>query len=145
MSTTEATSVNPNLRALAEAGTSPWLDLLRRSLVQEGELARLVAEDSLRGVTANPSIFEKAILESDDYDEELATLADESLDAQAIYERLAIKDVQLACDVLRRGVGRRATAPTASSRSRWRPTSPTMPSGRSRPPATSGSASRAAT
>jgi transaldolase len=101
VSTTEATSVNPNLRALAEAGTSPWLDLLRRSLVEEGELARLVAEDSLRGVTANPSIFEKAILESDDYDDELAALAHESLDAQAIYERLAIKDVQMACGVLR--------------------------------------------
>jgi transaldolase len=101
VSTTEATSVNRNLRALAEAGTSPWLDLLRRSLVQDGELARFVAEDSLRGVTANPSIFEKAILESDDYDEELAALAHESLEAQAIYERLAIKDVQMACDVLR--------------------------------------------
>jgi transaldolase len=101
VSTTEATSVNPNLRALAEAGTSPWLDLLRRSMVEQGELARLVSEDSLRGMTANPSIFEKAILESDDYDEALAALADEGLDAQAIYERLAIKDVQMACDVLR--------------------------------------------
>jgi transaldolase len=101
VSTTEATSVNPNLRALAEAGTSPWLDLLRRSLVLDGELARMVAEDSLKGVTANPSIFEKAILESDDYDEELRSVARESLDALAIYERFAVKDVQLACDVLR--------------------------------------------
>jgi hypothetical protein len=53
MSTTQATKVNPNLLALVEAGTSPWLDLLRRSLVDGGELARMVAEDSLRGVTAN--------------------------------------------------------------------------------------------
>jgi transaldolase/glucose-6-phosphate isomerase len=101
VSTTEATNVNPNLHALAEAGTSPWLDLLRRSLVQGGELARMVAEDSLKGVTSNPSIFEKAILGSDDYDEDLEAMAREELESQAIYERLAIKDVQLACDVLR--------------------------------------------
>ncbi|HEY3726960.1 MAG TPA: transaldolase [Solirubrobacteraceae bacterium] len=100
MSSTEAANVNANLRALAEAGTSTWLDLLRHSLITSGELARLAAEDSLRGVTANPSIFEKAILGSDDYDEELHEIAGD-LDAQAIYERLAIKDVQLAADVLR--------------------------------------------
>jgi len=101
MSTTEVTNVNPNLRKLVEAGTSPWLDLLRRSLLN-GELARLVAEDSLRGVTSNPSIFEKAILESDDYDEQLHRLFDEGQsDPQAIYEELAIHDVQGACDVLR--------------------------------------------
>lgn len=102
MSTTEATNVNPILAALAEAGTSPWLDLLRRSMVQGGELARMVAEDSLRGVTANPSIFEKAILGSDDYDEDLEAIAGEQLDAQQIYDRLAIKDVQMAADVLHR-------------------------------------------
>jgi transaldolase / glucose-6-phosphate isomerase len=101
MSTTEATNVNPNLAALVQAGTSPWLDLLRRSLVTGGELARMVAEDSLRGVTSNPSIFEKAILGSDDYDDELREMAAEQLGAQAIYERMAIHDVQLACDVLR--------------------------------------------
>ena len=103
MSTTEATNVNPNLRSLAEAGTSPWLDFLSRSLVQDGELARLIAEDSLKGVTSNPSIFEKAMLDpdSDDYDEQLESLAGEGLDAQAIYEALAIADVQHACDVLR--------------------------------------------
>src|ERR1700761_3582734 len=77
MSTTEVTNVNPNLRSLAEAGTSPWLDLLGRSLVASGELARLIAEDSLKGVTSNPSIFEKSILESEDYDEQLSALAGE--------------------------------------------------------------------
>jgi transaldolase len=103
MSTTEATSVNPNLRALAEAGTSPWLDLLGRSLVQSGELARLIAEDSLRGVTSNPSIFEKSILESEDYDEQLKELLaeDPNRSAQDLYEHLAIADVQHACDVMR--------------------------------------------
>jgi len=101
MSTTEATNVNPNLQSLAAAGTSPWLDLLRRSLVTRGELARMVAEESLKGVTSNPSIFEKAILGSEDYDSELEEMAREQLEAQAIYERIAVKDVQLACDVLR--------------------------------------------
>jgi transaldolase len=103
MSTTEATNVNPNLLSLAEAGTSPWLDFLSRSLVQDGELARLIAEDSLKGMTSNPSIFDKAILDpkSDAYDEQLEALAGEGLDAQAIYEALAIADVQHACDVLR--------------------------------------------
>jgi transaldolase len=103
MSATEVTNVNPNLRKLVEAGTSPWLDLLQRSLVEDGELARLVAEDSLRGVTSNPSIFEKSILHSDDYDEQLHQLfdADSEMSAQAIYEELAIYDVRGACDVLR--------------------------------------------
>jgi transaldolase/glucose-6-phosphate isomerase len=101
MSTTPATNVNPNLRTLVEAGVSPWLDLLRRSLIEKGELGRMIAEDSLRGVTSNPSIFEKAIVGSEDYDSELEELARDQLDAQAIYERLAIKDVQMACDVMR--------------------------------------------
>jgi transaldolase len=101
MSTTEATNVNQNLKALVEAGVSPWLDLLRRSLVTSGELGRLIAEDSLRGMTSNPSIFEKAILESDDYDDELAEASGKDLDSQEIYERIAIKDVQMACDVMR--------------------------------------------
>jgi transaldolase len=101
MSTTQATHVNQNLKRLVDAGTSPWLDLLRRSLVTEGELARLVREDCLRGETSNPSIFEKAILGSDEYDEQLEGLAGQDLDAQAIYEHIAIKDVQMACDVMR--------------------------------------------
>jgi transaldolase len=102
MTTTAATNVNQNLKALAEAGTSPWLDLLRRSLVQEGELARLIAEDSLKGVTSNPSIFEKAILESDDYADELAQAKGQNLDPQTVYEKIAITDVQMACDVMRK-------------------------------------------
>ncbi len=98
MSTT--TTVNPRLKALTEAGVSIWLDQIRRSLVDGGELARMLAEESLRGVTANPSIFEKAILGSDDYDGDLRTLAREDLEAQAIYDRIAVRDVQLAADVL---------------------------------------------
>jgi transaldolase/glucose-6-phosphate isomerase len=92
--------VNERLAALTEAGTSVWLDQIRRSLIESGELQRLVEEDSLRGVTSNPAIFEKAILGSDDYDEDIERLAGEGLDATAIYLDLAIKDVQMACDVM---------------------------------------------
>ena len=94
------TELNPRLLALTEAGVSAWLDQIRRSMVEGGELARMVAVESLRGVTSNPAIFEKAILGSNDYDEDLRTLAREKLDSQAIYERIAIRDVQLAADVM---------------------------------------------
>jgi transaldolase/glucose-6-phosphate isomerase len=93
--------VNERLAALTAAGTSPWLDQMRRTLATSGELQRMVEEDSLRGLTSNPSIFEKAILGSDDYDEQLAELAISGLKAMEVYEHLAIHDLQLACDVLR--------------------------------------------
>src|SRR3954466_7606062 len=95
------TQVNPRLAALAAAGTAPWLDQIRRKLISSGELQRLIDEDSLRGVTSNPSIFEKAILGSSDYNEDLVAMAKEGMDAKAIYDAIAIKDVQLATDVLR--------------------------------------------
>ena len=95
-----AAQVNERLARLTSAGVSIWLDQIRRSLVEGGELARMVEEESLRGVTANPSIFEKAILGSDDYKEDLEEFAGEGLEPQEIYDRLAQRDVQLACDVL---------------------------------------------
>jgi transaldolase / glucose-6-phosphate isomerase len=98
MSTT--TNVNPRLEALTKAGVSVWLDQIRRSLIESGEMARMVAEESLRGMTSNPSIFEKAILGSTDYDEDLRELANEQLDPLDIYNRIAVRDVQLAADVL---------------------------------------------
>ena len=101
------TELNPRLLAITEAGVSVWLDQIRRSMVEGGELARMVAVESLRGVTSNPSIFEKAILGSTDYDDDLKTLARENLDSTAIYEDIAIRDVQLAADVLA-GVHREA-------------------------------------
>ncbi len=94
------TELNPRLEALTAAGVSVWLDQIRRSMVEGGELARMVAVESLRGVTSNPAIFEKAILGSDDYDDDLRTLARDNLDSTAIYEHIAIRDVQLAADVL---------------------------------------------
>src|SRR3954463_7907831 len=93
--------VNERLAALTAAGTSIWLDQIKRSLISTGELQRLVEEDSLRGVTSNPTIFNQAILGSDDYDEQLAEAAREGLDDRGIYQELAIRDIQDACDVLR--------------------------------------------
>ncbi len=94
--------VNERLAALTAAGTSVWLDQIRRSLITSGELERLERELSLRGVTSNPAIFEKAILGSTDYDEQIAELAGRGIYAREIYDEIAILDVQLACDVLRR-------------------------------------------
>src|SRR2546423_578 len=96
-----STEANPRLAALTAAGTSVWLDQIRRSLIENGELQRLIDEDSLRGVTANPAIFEKAILGSDDYDAEIRAMAREGLDPKAMYERIAVTDVQMAADVMR--------------------------------------------
>jgi transaldolase/glucose-6-phosphate isomerase len=93
--------VNERLAALTAAGTSIWLDQIKRSLISTGELQRLVEEDSLRGVTSNPTIFNAAILGSEDYDEQLAEAAREGLDDRGIYQELAIRDIQDACDVLR--------------------------------------------
>jgi transaldolase/glucose-6-phosphate isomerase len=93
--------VNERLAALTAAGTSVWLDQIRRSLITSGEVERLERELSLRGVTSNPAIFEKAILGSDDYDEQIEELAGKGVNAREIYDEIAMLDVQLACDVLR--------------------------------------------
>ena len=97
-----AESVNP-LKALTRFGQSVWLDYIRRSLLTSGELQRLIEHDGLRGMTSNPAIFEKAIAGSTDYSQALAELAARpGLDAKAIYEQLAIRDIQDATDALRR-------------------------------------------
>ncbi|MGZ8632867.1 MAG: bifunctional transaldolase/phosoglucose isomerase [Solirubrobacteraceae bacterium] len=93
--------VNERLAALTSAGTSIWLDQIKRALISTGELQRLVEEDSLRGVTSNPTIFNQAILGSEDYDDQLAELARAGKDNREIYQELAIRDIQDACDVLR--------------------------------------------
>ncbi|WCB92645.1 Transaldolase [Baekduia alba] len=96
-----AASVNERLARLTALGTSIWLDQIERKLVEGGELARLVAEDSLRGMTSNPAIFEKAILGSEEYDDQIQQLAADDADARSIYQAVAIRDVQNAADVLR--------------------------------------------
>jgi len=99
MSTTAG--VNERLAALTAAGVSVWLDLLRRSLIENGELQRMIEEESLRGVTSNPAIFEKAILGSEDYDDQLERLAREGASGRDTYRALVVQDVQGAADVLR--------------------------------------------
>jgi transaldolase/glucose-6-phosphate isomerase len=92
---------NP-LRMLQEYGQSVWLDFLSRDLFRTGELKRLIAEDGLRGMTSNPSIFEKAIGHGEDYDAQIAELeASGDLDPGTLFERLAITDIQSAADTLR--------------------------------------------
>ncbi|MDQ3739334.1 MAG: transaldolase [Actinomycetota bacterium] len=98
---TPAVKANPNLAALAAAGTSPWLDQIQRSTIESGELARLRDEMCLRGVTSNPAIFEKAILGSSDYDDHIAALNAEGADARTIFRNIAVTDVGAAADVLR--------------------------------------------
>jgi transaldolase/glucose-6-phosphate isomerase len=89
------------MAALTAAGTSVWLDQIQRDLIASGELQRLVEQESLRGVTSNPTIFHQAILGSDDYDDQLTQLASAGRGTREIYQELAIADIQAACDVLR--------------------------------------------
>ncbi|HUZ80430.1 MAG TPA: bifunctional transaldolase/phosoglucose isomerase [Thermoplasmata archaeon] len=91
------------LAALLAQGQSPWLDYIRRSLLTHGDLARMVNTDGITGVTINPTIFEKAIAGSTDYDAALRVLLarEPHLSAAELYERLAIEDVTLAADILR--------------------------------------------
>ena len=98
----ESKSPENPLKALIRFGQSVWLDYIRRDLITTGELARLIEDDGLRGMTSNPTIFEKAIAGSTDYTKPLAELAKRGdLDAKGIYEHLAIRDIQDAADVLR--------------------------------------------
>ena len=93
--------MNP-LKQLEACGQSPWLDYMKRSLIDKGELRTLIERDGLKGVTSNPSIFEKAIAETDEYADALKHFqaqADHSI--SAIYEHLAIADIRAAADVLR--------------------------------------------
>jgi transaldolase len=101
-SSDSAVVANP-VAVLRQYGQSVWLDFIRRSLITSGELKRLVDDDGLGGVTSNPAIFEKAIDGSADYATAIQEISDRhpGLDAKAIYERLAIKDIQDAADVLR--------------------------------------------
>ncbi len=92
---------NP-LKELTKFGQSVWLDYIRRDLLTSGELKRLIEVDGLRGMTSNPSIFEKAIAGSDLYAQTLAELEKrKDLDAKGRYEELAIKDIQDAADFLK--------------------------------------------
>jgi len=92
--------MNP-LKQLQSLGQAPWLDYIQRSLVTGGGLRRLIEDDGIKGVTSNPSIFEKAIAGSDDYRDEMRELRRKGFSSQEICERLAIEDVRCAADELR--------------------------------------------
>lgn len=100
MASTTETTQNP-LQRLAEFGQSPWLDYIRRNLITSGELQRLVDEEGLKGVTSNPAIFEKALAAGDDYKDFIAENAATVKDAVTLYERIAIRDIQNAADILK--------------------------------------------
>lgn len=91
--------MNP-LRELEKYGQAPWLDTIDRKLLREGVLARLISEDGIKGLTSNPTIFQKAICCSDGYDEDIARLAAEGKSALDIYYELAVADIQAAADLL---------------------------------------------
>jgi transaldolase len=90
-----------SLKRLGSLGQSIWLDYIRRDLMAGGGLRRLIEEDGLRGMTSNPSIFEKAIVDSHDYDEDIRAMALKGKGAEAIYETLSLGDVESAADQFR--------------------------------------------
>src|SRR4051794_22354505 len=93
--------MNP-LRSLNDYGQAVWLDFLSRRFIADGSLKRLIDEDGLTGATSNPSIFEKAIINSHDYDTALdAAIREGNLDERALFERIAVEDIRNAADVLR--------------------------------------------
>ncbi len=91
--------MNPLLQVRA-LGQQLWLDNLSRTLLNDGQLARFIADDGIAGVTTNPSIFHKAIADGRYYEADLAALKRQPMSAEARYEALVIPDVQRACDLL---------------------------------------------
>ena len=90
--------MNP-LVQLHAYGQSFWLDNIRRQMLEDGTLQTLIEQDGLRGMTSNPSIFQKAIGHSDDYDHQLQELVTSGADTNTIYETLVVTDIQAACDI----------------------------------------------
>ena len=89
---------NP-LKKIPSLGQSIWLDYIRRGILKSGELEKLIDEDGIRGVTVNPSILEKAIDGSHDYEKAVRTLSLEDKEPAEMYEILAVEDVQKAADL----------------------------------------------
>ena len=95
-----AAGTNP-LKGLLDYGQSPWMDFIRRDLLTGGGLKKMIEQDGLRGMTSNPSIFEKAITGSALYNDILQSPDAKSLDAKGLFEKIAIRDVQDACDIFK--------------------------------------------
>lgn len=90
---------NPLLE-LQALGQSIWIDFIRRGMISSGQLQRLIEEDGVSGVTSNPSIFEKAISETDDYDQAIRILTFKGKTADEIYQVLTVEDIQRVADLL---------------------------------------------
>src|SRR5882762_3081838 len=93
-------ATNP-LKSLLAYGQSPWMDYIRRDLLTSGQLQKYIDNDGLRGMTSNPAIFEKAITGSKLYDDILTSPDAKKLDANGIFEKIAIRDVRDACDIFK--------------------------------------------
>ena len=93
-------ATNP-LKGLLACGQSPWMDYIRRDLLTSGGLKKYIDNDGLRGMTSNPAIFEKAITGSNLYNDILTSPEAKKLDANGIFEKIAIRDVQDACDIFK--------------------------------------------
>jgi len=91
---------NP-LFTLESYGQSIWMDFLKRSVIYSGELQRLIQDDGISGITSNPSIFEKAIAESHDYDDAITSLSRSGKSVDEIYQALTIEDIQNTADLFR--------------------------------------------
>lgn len=100
MATASTASTSP-LTALRALGQSPWVDFMSRQFLENGELRRLIEDDGILGVTSNPTIFEKAIGHSDDYDTDIRRVVDAAGDEDAIYQDLTVADIRAALDFFR--------------------------------------------
>src|SRR4051812_32036336 len=89
------------LHQVSELRQSVWIDSLSREMMDSGELERLIEEDAVVGVTTNPSIFQKALASGDAYDDEMREVMDGEEDDKEVFFKLAVTDVQRACDILR--------------------------------------------
>ena len=90
-----------NLHKLSELGQSVWIDFLSREMLHQGELARMMEQDAVVGVTSNPTIFQKAISQGDAYDEQLKELLERETDPKEVFLQLSARDIAEACDLLR--------------------------------------------
>ena len=91
-----------NIQALQKLGQSIWLDFISRSLLASGELKNLI-DQGVTGVTSNPSIFQKSICDTQDYDEAISSIlkSQPEIDINSLYEKIAVEDIQAATDLLR--------------------------------------------
>ena len=90
-----------NVKNIHKFGQSVWLDFFDRKVMDSGELERLIEEECVGGVTSNPSIFEKAIVNSKDYDEDIRAFAERNSHAEEIFIGLAVKDIQWAAGLFK--------------------------------------------